>query len=205
MASTNTEYQLVPENIEYHTANSTKSKLKLPALSFGDNSARLLASSTERKTTTKRNLSIEKEEEPQGDTPRTIQRQVLAEAITTAMCKGLEPMLLAAKATKNKPTKYRCMRDRIFDGWRMLMKSYLEKAHATATPLDNAWIRVEFLENEARDYITNKSEAERDTDEKVLALLARRFGTDLTRFTYNSNSVHAIRLVLRTTCIGRAE
>ena len=36
---------------------------------------------------------------------------------------------------------------------------------------------VEFLENEARDYITNKSEAERDTDEKVFALLARRFGT----------------------------
>ena len=36
---------------------------------------------------------------------------------------------------------------------------------------------MEFLENEARDYITNKSEAERDTDEKVFALLARRFGT----------------------------
>ena len=57
------------------------------------------------------------------------------------------------------------------------MKRYLEKAHARDTPLDRAWTIVEFLENEARDYITNKSEAERDTDEKVFALLAKRFGT----------------------------
>ena len=62
-------------------------------------------------------------------------------------------------------------------GWLMLMKRYLEKAHAKDTPLDRAWTIVEFLENEARDYMTNKSEAERDTDEKVFALLARRFGT----------------------------
>ena len=57
------------------------------------------------------------------------------------------------------------------------MKRYLEKAHANDTPLDRTWTTVDFLENEARDYITNKSEAERDTDEKVFALLARRFGT----------------------------
>ena len=58
----------------------------------------------------------------------------------------------------------------------MLMKRHLEKAHAKATPLDKAWTLIEYLEHEARDYITNKSEAERDTDEKVFALLARRFG-----------------------------
>ena len=69
------------------------------------------------------------------------------------------------------------MRDGIIDGWLMLMKRYLEKAHAKDTPLDRAWTIVEFLENEAQDYITNKSEAERDTDEKVFALLARRFRT----------------------------
>ena len=52
-----------------------------------------------------------------------------------------------------------------------------EKVHAKDTPLDRAWTIVEFLENEARDYITNKAKAERDTDEKVFALSARRFGT----------------------------
>ena len=92
------------------------------------------------------------------------------------MSKGLEP-LLAAKETKNKPTKYRGTRDGIVDCWLMLMKRYLQKAHAKDSPLAKAWTIVEFLENEARDYITNKSEAERDTDEKVFALLARRFGT----------------------------
>ena len=48
----------------------------------------------------------------------------------------------------------------------MLMKRYLEKAHVKDTALDRAWTFVEFLENEARDHITNKCEAERDTDEK---------------------------------------
>ena len=77
----------------------------------------------------------------------------------------------------------------------MLMKRHLEKAHPKATPLDKAWTIIEYLENETRDYITNKSEAERDTDENVFALLARRFGTGSTKIhiqqqfrTRNQNS-----------------
>ena len=124
-----------------------------------------------------RNLNLETVEgAARGSTPNTIHGKALAEAITHAMSKSLEP-LLAAEEVKNKPTKYRGTRDGIKDGWLMLMKRYLEKAHAKDTPLDRAWTIVEFLENEAQDYIMNKSEAERDTDEKVFALLARRFGT----------------------------
>ena len=37
---------------------------------------------------------------------------------------------------KNKPTKYRGIRDGNADWWMMLMKRHLEKAHAKATPLD---------------------------------------------------------------------
>ena len=59
----------------------------------------------------------------------------------------------------------------------MLMERHLEKTHARAFPLDKAWTIIEYLEHEARDYITNKSGAERDTDDKVFATLARRFGT----------------------------
>ena len=129
-----------------------------------------------------RNLNPETvEEAAKGNTPNTIHGQTLAEAITTAMSKGLEP-LLAAKEAKNTPTKYRGTRDGIIDGWLMLMKRYLEKAHSKDTSLDRAWTIVEFLENEAQDYIMNKSEAERDTDEKVFALLARRFGTGSSKF-----------------------
>ena len=129
-----------------------------------------------------RNLNPETvEDAAKSNTPNTMHGQALAEAITTAMSKGLEP-LLAAKEAKNIPTKYRGTRDGIIDGWLMLMKRYLEKAHAKDTPLDRAWTIVEFLENEAQDYIMNKSEAERDTDEKVFALLARRFGTGSSKF-----------------------
>ena len=129
-----------------------------------------------------RNLNPETvEEAAKGNTPNTIHGQTLAEAITTAMSKGLEP-LLAAKEAKNTPTKYRGTRDGIIDGWLMLMKRYLEKAHSKDTSLDRAWTIVEFLENEAQDYIMNKSEAERDTDEKVFALLGRRFGTGSSKF-----------------------
>ena len=44
-------------------------------------------------------------------------------------------------------------------------------------PTTTEGVTKEFLENEPRDYFTNKLEAERDTDEKVFALLPRRFGT----------------------------
>ena len=146
---------------------------------------RPVATSTQRKPTAKRNLEqdqSEAEEMPAildeaPDTSRTSQRQALAEAISTAMSKGLEP-LLAVKESKNKPTKYRGTKDGNADGWMMLMKRHLEKTHARATRnLDKAWTIIEYIEHEARDYITNKSEAERDTDEKVFAQLARRFGT----------------------------
>ena len=79
------------------------------------------------------------------DTPKTSQRQALAEAISTAMSKGLEP-LLAVKESK-KTTKYRGTRDGNADGWMMLMKRHLEKAHAKATPLDKAWTLIEYLEH----------------------------------------------------------
>ena len=170
------EYETATEGTEFYTAASNPAT-KRPMLSSGGDQLRPLASSTQRKTASKRILNLEPTQgAAKGNTPNTIHGQALAEAITTAMSKGLEP-LLAAKEVKNKPTKYRSTRDGIIDGWLMLMKRYLQKAHTKDSPLDKAWTRVEFLENEARDYITNKSEAERDTDEKVFALLARRFGT----------------------------
>ena len=63
----------------------------------------------------------------------------------------------------------------------MLLKRHIENTHTKATPLEKAWTIIEFLENEARVYITNKSEAKRNTDEKVFALLAHRFGTGSTK------------------------
>ena len=87
-----------------------------------------------------RNLNSETvEDAAKSNTPNTIHGQALAEAITTAMSKGLEP-LLAAKEAKNIPTKYRGTRDGIIDGWLMLMKRYLEntrKGYSTGQSMDH--------------------------------------------------------------------
>ena len=101
-----------------------------------------MATSTQRKFTTKRVLEQDQSEMGETpitsnatpNTPRTSQRQALAEAISTAMSKGLEP-LLAAKESKNKPTKYRGTKDGNADGWMNLMKRHLEKSHARRPPL----------------------------------------------------------------------
>ena len=55
------------------------------------------------------------------------------------------------------------------------MERHKEKAHANATRLNKAWTISEFLQDEARDYITNKLDAESNTNEKVFASFARRF------------------------------
>ena len=145
--------EIITRRTSYYTANSSAAfRLHARTQTVKDFVPRPLATSTQRKFTTKRNLEQEQgdaEELPAvadetPDTPRTSQRQALAEAISTAMSKGLEP-LLAVKESKNKPTKNRGTRDANADGWMMLMKRHLEKAHAKATPLDRAWTIFEYL------------------------------------------------------------
>ena len=107
----------------YYTARTNISD-NSPKQAYLDLISRPVATSTQRKSTTKRDLEQDNEEMEQlpetpsaiPDTPRTSQRQALAEAISTAMSKGLEP-LLAAKESKNKPTKYRGTKDGNADGW----------------------------------------------------------------------------------------
>ena len=57
------------------------------------------------------------------------------------------------------------------------MKRFLEREHAKSTKIDKAWAILDHLEGEARNYIINKSEPERDHPEKVFTFLASRFGT----------------------------
>ena len=86
----------------YYTAKSSAA-FRMPARTqtFKDIVPRPVATNTQRKLTTKRNLDQEHgdaEELPAvadetPDTPRTSQRQALTEAISTAMSKGLEPLL----------------------------------------------------------------------------------------------------------------
>ena len=61
------------------------------------------------------------------------------------------------------------------------MKRFLESVHAKSPKIDKAWDIIDHLEGEARNYIINKSEPERDEPDKVFALLASRFGTGRNR------------------------
>ena len=104
------------------------------------------------------------------------QQLTLAKVIGQAISEALAP-LLAGKNSANLPDKYRGEQDGLVDNWITMMKRYLEKTCAQSSELDRAWTVIEFLEQEARLFVLNKPESERDFGQKVLALLARRFGT----------------------------
>ena len=103
-----------------------------------------------------------------------------AEVIAEAIVKGLEP-LLSSKNTRSRPSVYKGSEDGLVDGWISMMRHYLATSYGMASPFDQAWRIIEYLESESRDFIINKSESERDTPEKVFSLLSRRFGTGSNR------------------------
>ena len=98
-------------------------------------------------------------------------------AISKAMSKELAPLIANRDQTRVRPTVYKGTKDGTVDGWLPLMKRFLERVHAKSSNIDKAWAIIDHLEGEARNYIINKSEPERDTPDKVFALLASRFGT----------------------------
>ena len=63
----------------------------------------------------------------------------------------------------------------------LLMRSYLQLTLAKVNPDDKAWSIIGQLVGEARNYIINKAEFERDTPEKVFELLASRIVTGSNR------------------------
>ena len=97
------------------------------------------------------------------------QQLTLAKVIGQAISEALAP-LLAGKNSANLPDKYRGEQDGLVDNWITMMKRYLEKTCAQSSELDRAWTVIEFLEQEARLFVLNKPESERDTGQKVLAL-----------------------------------
>ena len=99
------------------------------------------------------------------------------EAISKAMSKELAPLIANRDQTRVRPTVYKGTKDGTVDGWLPVMKRFLERVHAKSPKIDKAWAIIDHLEGEARNYIINKSEPERNEPDKVFALLASRFGT----------------------------
>ena len=98
-------------------------------------------------------------------------------AISKAMSKELAPLLAGRDPSQARPSVYRGSKVGSIDRWILVMRRYLQRTQIKATPDDKAWSIISHLEGDARNYIINKAECERDTPEKVFALLASRFGT----------------------------
>ena len=97
-------------------------------------------------------------------------------AISKAMSKELAPLLAGRDLAQARPNVYRGSKDGSFDGWILIMQRYLKRTQTKVSAEDQAWSIIGHLEGEARNYIINKAESERDTPENEFELLSSRFG-----------------------------
>ena len=97
-------------------------------------------------------------------------------AISKAMSKELAPLLAGRDLAQTRPNVYRGSKDGSIDGWILIMQRYLKRTQTKVSAEDQAWSIIGHLEGEARNYIINKAESERDAPEKVFELLSSRFG-----------------------------
>ena len=102
-------------------------------------------------------------------------------AISKAMSKERAPLLAGRDLAQTRPNVYRGSKDGSIDGWIIIMQRYLKRTQTKVSAEDRAWSIIGHLEGEARNYIINKAESERDTPEKVFELLSSRFGAGRNR------------------------
>ena len=95
--------------------------------------------------------------------------------ISKAMSKELAPLLAGRDLAQARPNVYRGSKDGSIDGWILIMQRYLKRTQTKVSAEDQAWSINGHLEGEARNYIINKAESERDAPEKVFELLSSRF------------------------------
>ena len=104
------------------------------------------------------------------------------EAISKTIAKELAPLIANRDQTAVRPTLYRGSKDGTVEEWLLVMKRYLERVYSNASPVDKAWAIIDHLGDEARSFIINKPESERDSHEKVTTLFSSRFGTGSSRW-----------------------
>ena len=97
-------------------------------------------------------------------------------AISKAMSKDLAPFLADRDLAQARPSVYRGSKDGSIDGWILVMRRHLKRTQSKASLDNQAWSIIGHLEGEARNYIINKAESERDAPENVVELLSSRFG-----------------------------
>ena len=112
------------------------------------------------------------------------------DAISKAMSKELTPLTANRDQTAVRPTANRGSKDGTIDERLLFMKQYLKRDYLNSSPVDKTWAIIDHLGEEARSYIINKPESERDSHEKVITLLSSKIGTGSSRWPVK----HAFRL-----------
>ena len=172
-------------NVTAHTMMSGPSSLFMTA-DTGMPSGIPCASSTRKKDETM-DISVQAthgsidgncEAEPREEAAEVISPEQLrfTAAISKAMSKELAPLLAGRDLAQTRPNVYRGSKEGSIDGWILVMRRYLKRTQNKVSADDQAWSIISHLEGEARNYIINKAESERDTPEKVFELLSSRFG-----------------------------
>ena len=131
------------------------------------------------------------------DTPISPEQLNFPEAISKAMSKELAPFFSGRDKTRTRPMVYEGTKNGNVVGWLLLMRRFLERVRAKSTEADKAWGKIGHLEGEARNYIINKFEPERNVTKKVFTLLA-------SRFRIGGNKMH-INNLLYITCPAEEE
>ena len=109
--------------------------------------------------------------------PGTEVTQLIVDTMAKTIQKSLQAIVKSDDG-RSKPNAYKNpIKDGSVDNWVVLMRRYLETRKTPMTPKDKAWLILENLDGEARNYIMNKAESELSSPEKVFSCLARRFGS----------------------------
>ena len=173
------------ENEAYATANARTvgtTSMFLTA-SKGMPTSNPCASSTRKRDALNGDLSMQATKGSRGISPAPSEEGEIifpeqlrfTDAISKAMSKELAPLLAGRVPSQDRSSVYRGSKEGSIDGWVLVMRRYLQRTQAKATPDDKAWSIISHVEGEARNYIINKAESERDAPEKRFALLASRF------------------------------
>ena len=95
--------------------------------------------------------------------------------ISKAMSKEFAPLLAGRDLAQARPSVYRGSKDGSIVGWILVMRRNLKRTQSKVTLDDQSWSIIGHLDGEARNYIINRAESERDSPEKVFELLSSRF------------------------------
>ena len=119
--------------------------------------------------------------EPTASTATAVPGTEVTQMIVDTMAKTFQKSLQAIvkpEESRNKPGSYKSpAKDGSIDNWVVLMKRYLDSRKTPMSQKDKAWMILENLEGDARNYLMSKAASELDDPERVFNCLTRRFGS----------------------------